>query len=416
MACYQSLSLMRLRNKNLISYSLLAFCLAFMGLPLYIYLPNYYADNFDITLQNIALILFATRLIDTVQDPIFGLISDKYSHLKRKIIFYLSPIMGFSFLLLFHPLDFLNIHLWLIIFLIITFSLFSAIYINYQSYSVNFSRDYHVKTKIIAYREIAFISGIIFAALIPSVLFKIFDEVTSFLIIGFIYFILTIVFSLIFYFFAPKNNHQIKQKPNFKEIFNNKTLRKFALVFLFNMLASVVPAILIIFFFEKILDAKNLVGIFLLLYFTGLMVGTILWSKLSKILNNKSRTWLISMSLTLPIFSFCYFLGNGNIIYYGVICILSGISFGGDFALAYSILTDIIQKDKLENNQTIIFGFCNFIIKISLTLISSVLIYFIGFFENNTSLQDNFISFSYALLPIFFRIIAGSILYKNFKK
>ena len=182
------------------------------------------------------------------------------------------------------------------------------------------------------------------------------------------------------------------------------------------MLASVVPAILIIFFVEKILDAKNLVGIFLLLYFTGLMVGTILWSKLSKILNNKSRTWLISMSLTLPIFSFCYFLGNGNIIYYGVICILSGISFGGDFALAYSILTDIIQKDKLENNQTIIFGFCNFIIKISLTLISSVLIYFIGFFENNTSLQDNFISFSYALLPIFFRIIAGSILYKNFKK
>ena len=69
---------MQISNKNLISYSLLAFCLSFMGLPLYIYLPNYYADNFGVTLQNIAIILFVTRLIDAVQDPIFGIFSDKY--------------------------------------------------------------------------------------------------------------------------------------------------------------------------------------------------------------------------------------------------------------------------------------------------------------------------------------------------
>lgn len=406
----------KLNNKNLISYSLLGFCLAFMGLPLYIYLPNYYADNFDINLQNIALILFATRLIDTIQDPIFGFFSDKYAHFKRKIIFYLSPLMGLAFLFLFYPLNIIDIHIWLIITLIITFSLYSAVYINYQSYAVGFSSDYHLKTKIIAYREVAFISGIIFAALIPAILFKIFDEKTSFLIVGVIYFILATIFAIIFYYFAPKNQYNNISNSNFKNIFSNKILRKFSWVFLLNAISAAIPAVLIMFFVENILGAKDKVGIFLLLYFGGLMIGAILWSKLSKILNNKSKTWLIAMSLTIFIFIFCYFLKEGDILYYSIICILSGIAFGGDFALAFSILTDIIQKDKLENNQTIIFGFCNFMIKISLTLSSSILIYFIGFFENNINLQSEFISFSYALLPIFFRILAGIILYRNFKQ
>lgn len=406
---------MIINNKNLISYSLLAFCLSFMGLPLYIYLPNYYHDNFGITLQNIAIILFATRLIDTIQDPIFGFLSDKYPYLKKKIIYILSPFMGLSFLLLFYPLNFINIHLWLVFSLIITFSLFSAIYINYQSYAVAFSDNYHLKTKIIAYREIAFISGIIFAALIPAILFKMFDEISSFLIVGIIYFVLCLIFSIIFYYFAPENNYQNIAKSNFKEIFHHKILKRFFLIFLFNAISAAIPAVLIMFFIEKILDAKNLSGIFLLLYFVGLMIGTIIWTKLSKIINNKVITWLISMFLTLFIFTFCYFLGKGDIIYYAIICILSGITFGGDFALGFSILTDIIQKDKLENNQTIIFGVCNFIIKISLTISSSILIYFIGFFENNILLQSEFISFSYAILPILFRIIAGLLLRNIYK-
>ena len=91
-------------NKGIIYYSFLAFCLSFIGLPIYIYLPNYYTDNFDISLQAIAVILLVTRLIDAIQDPIFGFFSDKYAHLKKKIIYFLSPFLGLCFLLLFYPL------------------------------------------------------------------------------------------------------------------------------------------------------------------------------------------------------------------------------------------------------------------------------------------------------------------------
>ena len=403
-------------KKNLVSYSLLAFCLSFIGLPIYVYLPNYYADNFAIDLKTIAIILLITRLIDTIQDPIFGIISDKFSHLKRKIVCYSSPFLGISFLLLFYPIGNVDINLWLVIFLILTYSIFSLIYINYQSYAISLSQDYHFKTKIISYREISFILGIICATVAPAYLFKFFSEINSFLIIGLFYLTIISLFSAIFYFLAPKNENSVNfDKVSIGKILKNPILTKYFILFLLNAFASSIPAVLILFFVENIINAKNLAGIFLFLYFSGLLVGVGIWTKLSKILESKVKTFTISISFTVLIFIWCYFLGEGDILFYGIICLLSGIGFGGDFALSYSILTDLIQKNKLENNQTTIFGICNFIIKISLTISSSILIYFVGFLENEVKAQKEFISFSYAILPVIFRSCAGIFLYQNFK-
>ena len=407
----------KINNKNLISYSLLAFCLSFIGLPIYIYLPNYYADNFAVSLKTMAVILLVTRLIDTIQDPLFGIVSDKLPHLKKKIICFFSPLLGISFLLLFYPLSTSNIELWLTISLIATYSIFSIIYINYQSYAVAFSNDYHLKTKIISYREVSFILGIIFAAASPAILFKYFSEINSFFLIGLVYLALIIIFATIFYFQAPSNNYQSKvNKGDLKTILQKPILRKYFIIFLLNSISSSIPAVLILFFVENVINAKHLVGMFLILYFSGLLLGVMLWTKLSKILNNKAQTFVISITFTVFIFDWCYFVGEGDILLYGIICILSGIGFGGDFALSYSILTDLIQKHKLQNNETTIFGITNFIIKISLTLASSVLIYFIGALENDPHNKKQFISFSYALLPIIFRSCGAFILYKNFKK
>ncbi|MFT5703754.1 MAG: GPH family glycoside/pentoside/hexuronide:cation symporter [Rickettsiales bacterium] len=404
-----------LSKKSLVSYSLLAFCLSFIGLPLYIYLPNYYADNFGVSLQVIAIILLATRLFDTIQDPIFGIISDKLPHLKKKIICYFSPLLGISFLLLFHPLKIFSIEVWLVIFLITTYSFFSIIYINYQSYAVSFSEDYHTKTKIISYREFAFIFGIIFAAASPAIIFRYFSEVDSFLFIGIAFFTIISAFALNFYFYAPQNTYKKESSGNLKAIFQIQILRKYFTIFFLNAVSSSIPAVLILFFVENVINAKNLVGLFLILYFSGLLIGVVLWTRLSKILNNKVKTFVISILFTVFIFIWCYFLGEGDVLFYAIICVLSGIGFGGDFALSYSILTDLIQKHRLENNQTTIFGITNFIIKISLTLSSSILIYCIGAFENDAVYQKQFISFSYALLPIIFRVLAAFTLHKNFK-
>ena len=410
------MQIIKVNNRSLTAYSLLSFCLAFIGLPIYIYLPNYYAENFNISLQTIAIILLFTRLVDTVQDPIFGVISDKYSQWKQKIIAWLAPFLGISFVMLFYPLTVNYIEVWLITFIILTYSLFSLIYINYQSYAVGFTNNYHLKTKIIAYREVCFILGIIFAASIPSILFKFFSEPIAFLLIGLAYLVLISLFALIFYHYSPNPHTQsITASGSLKSVLATPILLKYFAVFMFNTLASTVPAVLVLFFVEHIVDAKHLVGIFLVTYFTGLLIGVIMWTKISRILNDKVTTYTVSLLFTIIVFSCCYFVSKGDIWLYGAVCFFSGIGFGGDFALVYSILTDIIQRHKLRHLQATIFGVTNFLMKLSLTLSSAMLIYIIGYLEAYPRIQQEFIFLSYITLPIIFANVGVILLYKNFK-
>ena len=122
------------------------------------------------------------------------------------------------------------------------------------------------------------------------------------------------------------------------------------------------------------------------------------------------------MSFTAFIFVFCYFLGNGNVILYSIICLLAGIGFGGDLCLGYSIITDIIWQEKLKKNESSVFGITNFILKFSLALTSASLIFIIGDLEGNEELKKSFIAFSYAILPVIFRLFAIYFLFKYFKK
>ena len=175
-------------KKQIIYYSLLAFPLGFLTIPIYIYLPSFYNDNFNISLQNIGLILLISRAFDAIIDPILGIFSDRYQHFKKQIIVISAPFLGIGFILVFHPLTTQNITLWIFCSLFITYFLFSLIQINYQSLAVEIGGDYNQKTRIVALREAFGVIGIIFASIAPTFLFFYFTEIKSFLFIGIFYF------------------------------------------------------------------------------------------------------------------------------------------------------------------------------------------------------------------------------------
>ena len=58
-------------------------------------------------------------------------------------------------------------------------------------------------------------------------------------------------------------------------------------------------------------------------------------------------------------------------------------------------MTDIIQEQKLNQNEASIFGITNFLIKLSLSLTSGSLIYIMGILESVENLQHLFIKYSY---------------------
>ncbi len=394
-------------NKQIFSYALLALPLSFVTLPVYIYLPQFYANNFSISLQTIGIILLLCRLFDAIQDPLLGIFSDKYSRFKKGLILFCAPLLGISFLLLFHPLQIFNINYWLFFSLFLTYTCFSLIQINYQSYALNLSSNYNQKTKIVSVRESFGVLGIIFASIAPSVLFNYFSQQNSFLILAIFYFFIVIVFALIFYFKTPDETSVSKaEKPDWSFLKNTK-LKQFFILFLINSFALSIPAVLILFFIDKVIGASNFSGLFMTCYFFGLLGGIPLWAKIASVLNNKIKAWIIAMILVIIIFFFCYFVRRGDVLFYAIICILSGLCFGADYCLSYSILADIIQENKIEKNQTTIFGVINFITKLTFSLSSGILLYLLGKIQaSHFYSEESFLSFCYVIVSCLFKILA----------
>jgi len=59
------------------AYSLFAAVINAAGLPIYIYAPKMYVDNYGVTLAALGTMLFALRMLDVVQDPLLGWVSER---------------------------------------------------------------------------------------------------------------------------------------------------------------------------------------------------------------------------------------------------------------------------------------------------------------------------------------------------
>ena len=95
-------------NKNFFLYSILAIPLSFIGIPIYVYIANFYANLFALSISLIVLTILASRVVDVFQDPLIGAVSDnliKKGVGREKIIIFNVPLLAVSFYFLFKSFD-----------------------------------------------------------------------------------------------------------------------------------------------------------------------------------------------------------------------------------------------------------------------------------------------------------------------
>ena len=73
---------MRATAQRLPAYAGFAAVLSGAGLPIYIYAPKFYADNYGVSLALLGAVLFGLRLFDVVQDPVLGWVSERLRRLR----------------------------------------------------------------------------------------------------------------------------------------------------------------------------------------------------------------------------------------------------------------------------------------------------------------------------------------------
>ncbi len=407
----------KLSVKALFSYAATAIPLAMLGLPLYIYLPTFYAQNVGLSVTVVGLILFISRLTDVVTDPLVGLYSDRLQskYGKRKPFMLVGAlVLTLSFYALIHPPT-EHSELWLLGFSMLVYLGWSIISIPYLAWSAEITPVYHEKTRLSASRELFTIVGALSALLIPY-LYGVSEDADKSLNILYVAFVITLFVLLPL---TLINTKEATQMPAQQMTLNKiKTLwqkipsvGRLQSAFILNSLANALPATLFLFYVELVLQEASKTGPLLLLYFFSGIIGLPFWTALAKKIG-KRKSWQASMLLASTAFAFVPFLGAGDLLWFGLITFISGLSLGADMALPSSMQADVVQKVQSQKSAYagLLFGIWAMLTKFALALavgLGFVILGAVGFVpQAPTPLALITLSLLYGVAPVLFKMLA----------
>jgi len=388
--------------------------LAILGLPLYIYLPTYYAVDLDLNITLVGVVLFLARLSDVISDPLVGFLSDKSQRIlnsKKPIMFLGFLIASFSFYALINPIREYAIY-FLIFFSIFIYLGFSMIMVPYLTWVSEISDDYNEISSLNSNRELFTIIGLVLALIAPFIIdSQQLSQKLNLLFILFI-FLFTPLFLITLLKMKTKfiNNQTEIKLSTLKLIYKEKEDYKYLQIgYFLNCLANAIPATLFLLFIQVVIQDKNANEWILIVYFIAGIIALPFWNKLSKT-KGKKQVWILSIVLASVSFIFVIFLKEGDILWFALISFVTGFSLGADIAFPTAIQSDVIQNSKYKQLSSTSFGIWTMLTKLALA--SSVMITFsilglIGFDENNIN-QKMILTLSllYALLPVVLKLLS----------
>lgn len=403
-------------------YGLLGFGLAFVALPLYIVLPNYYARAFGVPLAALGGLLLGARLLDAVTDPLLGRWSDRLHARRPSAILpwaaLAAALLALGFGLLFFPpaLSTTWLLVWAGLCLMLTYAGYSALSILHQSWGARLGGDEVQRARVVAWREGMGLLGVVLASVAPFTLGMANTTVL---------FVVALALGWWAWTSARKppaataqqntlraNNHTSSVWLPFKR----PAFRALLGVFVVNGIASAVPATLILFFVQDRLQAAEAVQpLFLGSYFLCAALSIPFWMKQVKRLG-LARTWGLGMLLSVAVFVLAAQLGTGDSTPFLLVCAASGVALGTDLALPAALLAGVIASCGDQGQaEGAYFGWWNFATKLNLALAAGIALPALAWLGYTPGAQDagalHTLTLAYCLLPCALKLLAASLLY-----
>ncbi len=381
-------------------------------------LPAFFAEvhNFDIAI--IGTYIFLAKLIDIASDPVVGWINDK-KILNRKFLIILGSILcsiGLYKLFIQNKIDY---EAYLLVWISVLYLGWTLFQIPYLSIGYDLEKDYFLRTKLSANRELFILFGLFFSLGFP--MFFNFTNAELLSLIVYIAILSGFIGVSVMLNKIPDNrttNKDVELKSVFKNLKNNNLLVRLMFAWFVNSLANVFPMILFSFYVSYVLggsDSDRQVVLFY--YFLFAILGVPFWTYVSKRFGKK-RTWVSSLILSAFFFIFVLFLSKGDLQYFIIISCITGFCLGADLIIPPSIqadLSDVHLNKFKEDISGILFSLITFFNKLSFALASLFVFSILSYlnFEANKEINPEtkiFIIFSYALTPILLKCLSSFIL------
>ncbi len=407
-----------LTRTDLLTYGLFGLPLALVALPIYVYVPPFYAERFGLSLTAIGAALLATRLLDALIDPAIGLWVDR---VRTRIgyhgaILLALPALALGFVAVFQPLAWADRYprAWFVLALALVYLGFSLASIAYQSWGAALTQARAQRSRVTAAREAFGLAGVVLAAAIPGWIGM--DWLPSLFVAALI---LGAVVLLRIAARPPAGAHAAHSSPVMASLLVPLRERQFRWlfgVFLLNGIAAAIPATLFVFFVQDQLRVSSPPGLFLVLYFVAAAASVPFWAALARRLG-EARAWLFGMLLAIAAFAWAYGLSAGDGAAFVAICIASGLALGADLVLPPALLAAVIaQAGHAGWREGSYFGVWNWATKMNLALAAGVslpLLERLGYvpgMREPGGLQA--LSLAYALLPCLLKLAAAALLWR----
>ena len=388
-----------------------------------IMLPAFFAEVHGFEISVIGIIIFLSKLIDIITDPLVGWLNDKNFFPRKTYLLIGGILSGLALTQLFLKQD-IDQEIFLFVWLSILYLGWTMFQIPYLSIGYDLEKNYFLRTKLSATREFFILLGLFSSLGIPM-----FFSISNEKLLENIVFIATLfglMGLILFCSLIPEikrtNEKKIKFKKVIKNLKKNIYFSKIFLVLVVNNLANVFPMVLFAFFITYVLggdDSNRQTTLFF--YFLFAIMGVPFWTIISK-KYGKKEVWSLSLLMSAMFFLLVFFLEDGNFVFFIIISCITGFCLGADLIIPPSIQADITDwhRSKFgEDISGVLFSIITFLNKFAFAVVSIFVFGIMGVLDFDTDGEINtnvrlFIIISYALAPILLKLLAAYLLV-NFK-
>lgn len=396
-------------------YAVLAFPLAFAGMPLYIHAPDFYATQAGMGLAQIGAILIVLRIVDAVQDPLIGWISDRFAARRPAVILAGMAALAAGFVMLFNPPG-THVAWWFATAVLVTTTAFSVVSVNYMAIGALWSRREDQQTRVALYREGVGLTGLLLACLLPPALMTVMDADRAYSVLA----AALVAAAVIAVLLVRPVLHRAAARCSGAAWPGVSALRPFAgiyAVYGLSMLASALPAVLVLFYVRDRLGMPEWTGLFLTAYFLTAAVGLPVWKKLAQ-RYGAVRCWLAAMGIAVAGFVWAWGLAEGDGTAFLAVCLVTGFALGAELALPPALLAGRIHETGTHAQAAGLNAGLSFLSKMAMALAAGgglAALDCVGFRPDAVNTQEalTMLSGLYALAPCVIKLAAAALLWRT---
>ena len=403
---------------QIICFGLLTTPLAMGGLAMAMYLPTYYAVDMGLGLGLVGAIFVFGRLLDIITDPLIGHWSDETrSRFGPRKPWMMAGVFGFSLsaYLFLSPPDAIG-PAYLVLASGLYFLFYTILDVPYSSIGLEVSPHVHERSLLAGSKAVFQVVGAILAAALPFIMGYSIGEALN--VIAFAIIALCFIGLVLFLSSVPTpvriiSTPRLTTVEALKAVLADRRYRYLLGSFLIVQTANSLVAGLMVLYVVHIVQAADLVGLFLGILLLSSAAFLPFWIYLSK-RYSKKISWMAASLLCSIALALVPVVGPGDVTGAIIVSIIVGSCFGADATMPTSMLADIVYEKEREGNNRL--GGLYLAVKNSVSKLSFIVpmglafpvLGYIGFEKTGATGPNAALTFFffYSALPILLRLSA----------